>query len=76
MPLAGPAFAQRTTTRTTRREKCRIIGGDGEVGDYTLERCAGLAGARVYMDWSASHTTLRFHWGRAKSGGVVTGTTA
>lgn len=71
--LAGPAFAQGVTSHTTRLEKCRVIDDDGEVGDYTLERCPGLAGARVYMDWSASHTTLSFRWGKAKSGGVVTG---
>ena len=73
MLLTGPAFAQSATSRTTSLEKCRVIDDDGEVGDYTLERCPGLAGARVYMDWSASHTTLSFRWGKAKSGGVVTG---
>ena len=73
MLLAGPAFAQSATSRTTSLEKCRVIDDDGEVGDYTLERCPGLAGARVYMDWSASHTTLSFRWGKAKSGGGVTG---
>ena len=69
--LAGPALAQSATSRTTSLEKCRVIDDDGEVGDYTLERCTGLAGARVYMDWSASHTTLSFRWGKAKSGGVT-----
>ena len=71
MLLAGPASAQSATSRTTSLEKCRIIDDDGEVGDYTLERCPGLAGARVYVDWSASHTTLSFRWGKAKSGGVT-----
>jgi hypothetical protein len=73
MLLATPALAQTTTSIRTPLEKCRTVEDDGEVGDYTLERCPGLAGAAVYMEWSASHTTLSFRWRKAKSGDVVTG---
>lgn len=74
--LAGSAFAQTPASVETElsvNRPCRIIDDDGEVGDYTLVRCPGLAGARVYTTASVAHVALSFRWGKATAEKVVSG---
>jgi len=72
--LAEPALAQTVTSMDTELAKgrCRFIETDGEVGDYALKRCPGLAGARVFTDAMGAHNvSLSFQWGKAKALDVV-----
>ncbi len=74
--LAEPALAQTATridTELSVKKPCRIVDDDGEVGDYTLVRCPGLAGARVLTEASVSHVSLSFQWGKAKAENVLSG---
>jgi hypothetical protein len=74
--LAGFAFAQTPASVETElsvNKPCRIIDDDGEVGDYTLVRCPGLAGARVFTVASPAHVSLSFRWGKATAEKVVSG---
>jgi hypothetical protein len=72
--LAEPALAQTVTSMDTELAKgrCRFIETDGEVGDYALKRCPGLAGARVFTEAMGAHNvSLSFQWGKAKALDVV-----
>lgn len=72
--LAWPASAQTVASVDTElvKGRCRIIADDGEVGDYTLKRCPGLGGARVYVELVGQHSiSLSFRWGNAKATDAV-----
>jgi len=76
--LSGPAFAQApaavsVVTPLNVKKPCRIVKDDGEVGDYTLVRCPGLGGSRVYTEASVANVTLSIRWGKADEGHVVNG---
>ncbi len=73
--LAEPTLAQLVTSLDTDlvNGRCRFIDDDGEVGDYALKRCPGLAGARVYTTASPAHVSLTFRWGKAAAEKVVSG---
>jgi hypothetical protein len=73
--LAEPALAQAVTSIDTElvKGRCCFIDDDGEVGDYALKRCPGLAGARVYTDARVMRVSLSFRWGKAKAEDVVSG---
>ena len=51
---------------------CRVVKDDGEIGDYTLVRCPGLAGSRVYTEASVANVRLMIHWGKHE-GHIVNG---
>jgi len=72
--LAEPALAQAVTHVDTElvKGRCRFIDDDGEVGDYALKRCPGLAGARVFTVAAVSHVSLSFR-GKVKAENVVSG---
>ena len=72
--FAGPAMAQSVVsvdTPLTVKKPCRIIEDDGEVGDYTLVRCPGLGGSRVYTAASVANVKLMIRWGKGKGEGHI-----
>jgi hypothetical protein len=64
--LATPSLAQAVAKIDTELTKgrCRFIADDGEVGDYALNRCPGLAGAQVETVAGAGNVALSFRYGR------------
>ncbi len=75
--LSAPAFAEApapvsVVTPLNVKKPCRIVEDDGEVGDYTLVRCPGLGGSRVYTQASVANVALSIRWGK-NDGHLVNG---
>jgi len=73
--LAGPTTAQTVSSIETPlnvKKPCRIVEDDGEVGDYTLVRCPGLGGSRVYTEASVANVKLMIRW-RKGEGHIING---
>jgi hypothetical protein len=66
--LATSAMAQPVVSIDTEltNGRCRFIADDGEVGDYAMKRCPGLAGWRVYTEAKVRTVSLQFRKGNGK----------
>jgi hypothetical protein len=66
--LATSAMAQPVVSIDTELTKgrCRFIATDGEVGDYAMKRCPGLAGWRIYSEAKLRTVSLQFRKGNGK----------
>ncbi len=72
--FAEPALAQTPVSIDTPlnvKKPCRVVDDDGEVGDYTLVRCPGLGGSRVYTEASPANVKLSIRWGGKPQAGHV-----
>lgn len=67
--LATSAVAQPVVTSIDTelsKGRCRFIDDDGEVGDYAMKRCPGLAGWRVYTEAKVRTVSLQFRKGKGQ----------